>query len=324
MNILLIGPYFKNTGHGAECGIYDALKELGHFVTIFDNRINKIRLSGRDIQMVHIDNIINTLSIYPFDIVLCPGPGLTEPLKSNLKRFSGKKIFWNSEPIRLNGYKNKAIENKHIFDYYFTFDESEVCLYNTIDIDAKFLPQAYNPRWYFAQEEQPTKDICFVGSTGPKWEHRRILLERVSKSFSLTSRITFDARAVNSLYNDHKLVLNLGLYSPEYCGATSNLKSFGLQQRIFESIGAGRVCVTNAIPEDTNIIFAQATNVLYYDKESVEAVIHYGLNDKTRYRMEAEIAKIRHQHTYKYRMQQMLAMVNGEVNNIYEFMNRNV
>lgn len=311
--ILLIGPYFQNHQHGAEVGIVDGLRELGHEVTIFDNRVNRVVMGSSDMQLESVDKCLLFLQPYIFDYILCPGPGFpNNKVRRQLPNLIGKKICWNSEPLRLKEYEDRMSENVGLFDYYFTFDESEIPLYKKMGIEARWLPQAFNPKWYKPLGINKIHDCCFIGSTGQKWMHRDLLLNRLRKTFYVMHGATFDAKKVNQIYNESKVVLNLGLYSPGHCGDPGDFRSFGLQQRIFESIGAGTICVTNEIPEGTNEIFKQGTNILFYNKNNVEAVIKHALNDTYREKMEQNIWEIRYKHTYKFRMWQMLNMLEAE------------
>ena len=302
LKVCLIGPYFSNNEgtislHAAEVGIYDGLVTLGHHVTIWDYR-----------HKIWMGNILKE-----YDLILCVGPGLPKNIHSEFKLLKGYKVLYNSEPIRLECYKNKLLENKDLFNFFFTFDESELELYNELGIwNVAGLPQGFNPKWY-RPIENLTKSTgrlptCFIGSIGGKWMNREIFLNRVMRTFHVNIDQKFDANIVNRYYNCHKLVLNLGLYCPQ-SGPPEDLKAFGLQQRIFEAIGAGRVVVTNEILPYTNELFQDKENILFYYKDNLEDVIRYGLNDENRYRMEENILKIRDQHTYKARMRTMLRIL---------------
>jgi hypothetical protein len=304
--ILLLGPYFGNFKHGAEVGIESALVELGHKVVVWDPRINKLKSS----DVVNPFNGSYKLG-GTYDFVLCPGAGLPKKVLESVffKSLSCPKILWNSEPIRLQAYRDKVNNQKHLYDYTFTFDESEIPLYKELGIKAQFLPQAFNEdRYKPLRDQEIVGDLCFIGSVGGKWSHRINLIRRLQQYFNIRVGTVFDATVVNEIYNSHLLILNLSLYSPE-CGNPNKLKGFALQQRIFESIGAGRVCVTNSIPAGTNELFKDKKHVLFYDSNNLEAVIEYGLEDDNRTRMEEEILKIRNQHTYKARMKRMLELL---------------
>jgi len=311
MKILLIGPYFGNALHGCEVGIYDALIELGHKVQVLDYRVNKF-----------IDEYGNscTIDIETFlpgnaELILCPGAGLPERVLTRIRDSIGIRILWNSEPLRLQGYRDRVLGQRGEYDVTFTFDESEIPIYKQGGIEAKFLPQAFNPKWYHPLDPKEPDflgslpgEMCFVGSIGGKWSNREVFLDRLAREHSVTIATTFDARVVNRIYNRSKLVLNLGLYCPE-SGPPEDLRAFGLQQRIFEAIGAGRVCVTNAIPRGTNELFVDRKHVLYYTSADLEDVIDYGLNENNRMAIEQQVLAIRDDHTYTARMHQMFEML---------------
>lgn len=304
MKILLIGPIWANQKHGAEVGIYDALHELGHDAVSYDPR-SRIYDDPMIRQPVRID----PEAFRPpeeFGAVLCPGPGAAARMIPVLQRIKGPKVLWNSEPIRLPEYYDKVKDQKGLWDWTFTFDQSEIPLYADLGIEAHWLPQAFNPKWYKPlEDEERLGDLCFVGSIGGKWAHRSHLLRRLQREFAVSIGTIFNAQVVNTHYNRHKLVLNLGLYCKD-CGKQDDLKAFGLQQRIFESIGAGRVCVTNEIPGDSNRLFYHAEEVLFYNSKNLEETIEYGLRDDIRSRMESRILAIRKQHTYRARLEQMI------------------
>ncbi len=310
MKILLVGPLFANSTHGAEVGIYDALKELGHEIYAWDYRSNKFLYQ----EGGYIDHNKNKeLPITDFDFVLCPGAGLSPDIMGCNGWKSTKnslRILWNSEPIRLGNYRGRVENNRKEFQLFFTFDESEIPIYKKIGINALPLFQAFNPKWYYpiklSKSQRFPGALCFIGSIGPKWKHRVNLINRVGKSGFKVHVATFhNAERVNHTYNMHDAVLNLGLYCPE-CENPDDLKGFGLQQRIFESIGAGRICITNEIPSDTNNILENDKHILCYNKDNLEETIQKALDNKNRKLMESNILAIRDEHTYKARMESLI------------------
>lgn len=321
MKVLLVGPYWGNANHGAECGIYDALVELGYQVSIWDYRTRRYRLAGserNDLGDVDPNNPGDLVFADTSDaeVTLVPGAGLKpDVLESRLWRntVGSVRALWNSEPIRLGNYRGRIEANRDHFQVFFTFDESEIPLYKEMGIDASFLPQGFNPAWYFPQKlpasQRWAQHMCFVGSVGGKWENRIYFLNRIKRAgFKVHIATIFDATRVNQVYNGHDANLNLGLYCPE-SGPVENLKAFGLQQRIFETIGAGKICVTNEIPYGTNKLFEDGKHVLFYNATNLEEVIAKVLDRKFRKEMEQSIAEIRDQHTYKARMERLLSIV---------------
>lgn len=314
MHILLIGPYWNNAKHGAEVGVYNALIELGHKVSIWDYRANRYRIEQEDIpdeiSSIIIEDVKNV------DCVLCLGPGLPDHvIESEIFQESGDlRVLWNSEPIRLPDYLSKMRDNKKHFSVICTFDESELPLYrDQLGINAVFLPQAFNPEWYnplkIPRSQKFPNAFCFIGSIGGKWAHRHVLISRLSQAgFTVHVTTLFDAQKVNQAYNIHSGVLNLGLYCDE-CGPQVDLKSFGLQQRIFETIGAGQICITNEIPAGTNELFEHGEHVLTYNSDNLEEICRLALDKKTATHIKEKILKIRDKHTYKERMKQLLRVI---------------
>lgn len=313
MNILLCGPLISNANHGAECGIYDALQELGHESYAWDYRCNKLVFPNGNIEKQERQKTLPKLDL---DVVLCPGAGLPDEILNSKawKSIDGLKINWNSEPIRLPNYRDKILRNSKQFDLFFTFDESEIPLYKENNIAAHWLPQAFNPKWYkpisIPRSQKFPNALCFIGSIGGKWAHRHLMINRLkTKGFKIHVATIFDAERVNQAYNMHDGVLNLGLYC-DGCGPPENLRSFGLQQRIFECIGAGQVCITNEIPSDTNRLFEYGKHILYYNKHNLESICRLVFDKNVRNELRENILKIRDQHTYKARMSSLIDVVN--------------
>lgn len=310
MQILLIGPYWGNSDWGSEPGIYDGLCKLGHDVRVWDHRVKRFMSSDGEAINDYKGHIE---SIEQIDFVLAPGPGLPDPVLNSVyfKSLRCPKILWCCEPLRLPSYYRKMADQKDVFDFFFTFDESEIFLYRRLGIDAKWLPCAYWQEWYKPIDtiRGEANGICFIGSVGGKWDNRNRLVQRMrDANLPLGYGKVFDAVRVNEIYNRSKLVLNLGLYCTQ-SGPPEHLRAYGLQQRIFESIGAGRVCVTNEIPQGSNQIFSHGNDILLYNGENLEEIVELGLESPHRVRMEEKILEIRHLHTYKARMEYMLKEV---------------
>jgi len=317
MNFLLLGPYYSNAKHGAEVGIYDALKELGHNVSVWDYRANSyltcegLKLSTHDQGL--LSEIIKNDSC---EIVLCPGAGLSdEILNSQIwnKYKDCLKIIWNSEPIRLENYRGRIEKQKKHFHLFFTFDESEIPFYKQIGINAVWLPQAYNSNWYkpipMTANQKFDGYLVFIGSVGGKWANREYFLKHVRElGYKINYTTIFDAERVNKAYNMHDAVLNLGLYTPE-SGPIENLKAFGLQQRIFEAIGSGKVCITNEIDEGTNKLFTHGKDILFYNKNNLSEILSIITNKSKRKEMEVNVDNIRSQHSYRARMERLIHIV---------------
>ncbi|MCK5617419.1 glycosyltransferase [Candidatus Pacearchaeota archaeon] len=308
--ILLIGPLIANAGHGAESGIYDALVDLGHKVFCYDPRADQVVSRHAGAFFKSFASFVRKMPSW--DLILCPGPGIPHKLHESglLNSLEGKKVLWNSEPIRLEHYRERIVNQSYLFDLICTFDESEIPLYQNLGCEnVMFLPQAFNPKWYKPKHSNPTNDFVFVGSIGGKWKNREPFLRMVNSicqrnKWSLNVKQTFNANVVNDLYNDSKVVLNLGLYHPE-TGAPSDLKAFALQQRIFEAIGAGRVTLTHDLGADTNQILIPCQDVVCYDgSENLEWAMQYALTHWDDF--SDNILKVRDNHNYKARMETLV------------------
>lgn len=320
MRICVIGKYFSNAGHGAECGIVDALDELGHDVWICDFAAFKMRFPLMPRGGVVLNLVWADILARDYDMVLVVGPGVPPAHVSQafglLKRdFS---VLWSSEPIRLPQYMEKFKAQAHLFDLHATFDEGEIDLY--IQNGAKkcvYLPQAYNPAWYQPLPEViPEKFACFVGSIGGKWCNRESFLQRASKVLNkdLTIKRTFNAQTVNKIYNQHCIVLNLGLHHSNL-GPPTHLVSYAFQQRIFEAIGAGAIPFTNKpvdlsnTPQQTEM-FTNFEDIIYYDNESLEAILKFCINNPEKLsQIHKNVLTSREKHTYASRMAKLVAVV---------------
>ena len=153
-NILLIGPLWGNAAHGAEPGIYDALIELGHNVSVWDHRVRRYKIAGsNDLNTIELDteNADIFSDLEKQEIVLAPGPGqIPEILNSKMfKATQGAlRIMWNSEPVRLGNYKARVESNKKHFQVFATFDESEIPLYKQVFLPISPMAKVY----HFLQE----------------------------------------------------------------------------------------------------------------------------------------------------------------------------
>lgn len=321
MRIIILGPYFgqdkKISKHNAEVGIFNALKSNRpkDEIYLYDYRNDCVLLpNGVVLKNVSFqDDIFKQYIDSNFDLIISVGPGIKpEILDSDWWRnIKNIKVKWNSDPIRLPNYKDKINSQKEYFDVHFTFDESEIPLYSNLGIEnIHFLPQAYNPDWYTPIKinigQKFPESFVFVGSIGPKWAHRMHLFNLIQQmGYKLNVATLFDAVKINKAYNMHDAVVNLGLYVPEESGAINELKAFGLQQRIFESYGSGKICITNEIPSDTNKLFEHGKDILYFNKNNLKEVLDMALDKDIRKNMEKNIEQNRHKHTYQQRMIKM-------------------
>jgi len=317
MNILLVGPYYGNAKHGAEVGIYNALKELDHNVSVWDYRVGAyLTAEGVKLQTKDDGFLSEIIKNDACDVVLCPGAGLSDDVLSSpiWKKYKDcLKILWNSEPIRLENYKGRIEKQKKHFQMFFTFDQSEIPLYKEMGIQAIWLPQAFNPDWYkpipMPVNQRFDGYFVFIGSIGGKWLHRDLFIKKIrSLGYNVNATTIFDAERVNKAYNMHEAVLNLGLYIAE-AGAPEELLAFGLQQRIFEAIGSCKVCVTNEIDKKTNNLFTHGENILFYNNKNLGEVLELASDKNHTRKMEENIENIRDKHCYKARMETLLHII---------------
>ena len=321
MKIAMIGKYFSNAGHGAECGIIDALESLGHDVQCIDFAAKKVYMSRSGLTGIPLEHA--DLTSQYCDFVLAVGPGLPQQALEHanvIKAIESKfSVLWNSEPIRLPAYMKKFKDQANLFDLHCTFDEGEIELYLNNGADAcLFLPQAFNPKWYrpITDLESDDTTACFVGSIGGKWVNREYFLHRVMNVLGsdFTIKRMFDAHHVNRIYNQHRIVVNLGLYHAEL-GPANMLASYAFQQRIFETIGAGCIPFTNW-PADMSTtvqqqqMFSNLQDIIYFDNSSLEAMLKFCMNNPAKLiDIQKNVLSIRENHTYKNRMDKLVAVV---------------
>ena len=304
-NILICGKPISNKNHGAEIGVISALKKIRYNVDVFDYKTNGPISS---LEKKH-------------DLIICMGAGVpAEKINYELiKKISTEKsILWNSEPIRLKEYYDKVNSQKHWFDAHATFDAGEIPIYEKMGCKKVVsLPQAGNPAWYKPLDTKPTKFCCFVGSIGGKWQNRNHFINRVLKTVpknELTVKTCFDGNEVNKIYNDHKLVLNLGLYHHDL-GPVNFLASYGIQQRVFESYCAGIPCLTNILADSYKVpeyyrIFTPCEDVIYYNNGNLDAMLKYYYENQNKlYKIRTNIRNQISKHTYEERLRHFFCLI---------------
>lgn len=316
-NILLFSPIFDNNKLSlwrSEVGVYEGLKDLGYQVFVIDYK-SKLQIDYKG-NVSQIELEIPKSLPYP-DLTLCMGAGLSrEILKSNTWtkiRQVSKTVLWNSECVGLPQYFNRLKDQVRIFDYFFHFDQSEIPIYKSLGIDnVSVLRQAANPKWYYPIKDwNPEYPMCFVGSIGgDKWCNREYFLKTIQNHFkhkkiNVVSGV-WDANKVNTIYNMHKIVLNIGLFLPNL-GPMSYLKAGDYNQKCFEAIMSGGCLLTNELPNSCDKLFEDRKNILYFNKENLIEQIEYGIE---RYKeIRENIQKIMSEHTYKHRVGKMLEIL---------------
>lgn len=303
MNVLLLGPMFQNQDHGAEVGVFEAFMELGHNITVWDYRANKIGNCKSD-KVLTNEGVL----LQKWDLVLSLGAGLPDNVLGSdvwkfIKEQECPRVCWNSEPVKLKQYKDKVTKQIGEFTHWFTFDETEVGLYRTLTKNpVHWMPQAFNPRWYRPvkyREADYKNSLIFVGSLGGKWRNRTKFLERIGNNYSIDVIQNFHAPSVNYLYNTHRAVLNLGLQL-----SNDPYKGSGLQQRIFEAIGSTQVVITNEIYG--NRLFEHGKNILFYNRRNLTEIIDMTFDADLMQQMHINIGNIRQYHTYENRITRIL------------------
>lgn len=321
VNIAVFGKYFSNAGHGAECGIVDALHELGHAVCAVDFHANKIQYTGEEVKRLDPNSDLTETPLGIADFALIVGPGLPPDIakQENIQLYFGShySVCWNSEPLRLYSYRDRACRQHDLFTLWATFDEGELSIYKDHHMEAIFLPQAFNPKWYKPLEIPPDKFVCFFGSVGGKWANREHLIRRAQATLKdkfFVGTNLFDAAKVNEAYNHAVIVLNLGLYHEEL-GPPEQLASYALQQRVFEAIGAGCVPMTNT-PADLSMtptqqkLFKNYHNIIYYDNDTFEATLQFYMKNPDKLaEIHKNVLKSREEHTYKARMVHLIKIL---------------
>jgi len=188
--ILIVGPYRDGNDislHRAEVGIHKAFMQLGYETWLYDHRKgdvwynDQIIISSSDAW--EPDFLIKA-GVTNFDLVLAVGPGLPDNIIHSKwwESLSGLKCLWTSEPVRLKSYFDRMATQKDSFDMFFTFDESEIPIFTKElgILNIHWIPQAYNPDWYYPIEVQNKMDYCFCGSIGGKWSSREHFLSLVA------------------------------------------------------------------------------------------------------------------------------------------------
>lgn len=307
MKILLLGPKFY--------GYCDSLKlhlELaGHDVTYYEygnlyslfTKITKKYLNVNYKKSIYNytaikAKILNEIESSDYDVFLV-FKGMMVDLDF-LKSIPIRRILWMVDSIHARYYTNiKLLLNE--YDRICFFEESDL-LKLPVDQRFKFLPMGYDDRIYskISGIQKKSIDLFFVGSLT---KERLILIERILKNFpTLNIKIygykrvptklmrlrpdvflnkTLNARDVNIMYNNSKVVLNLG--------NTQNISSFN--PRLLEILGSGATPVTR-FTEGTVNYFPFLHEYCYLDSDSLIDAINHAL--KTPISINLKAHSVRH------------------------------
>lgn len=302
MKTTLVGPYYANAPHGAEIGIYNALKELGHEVQIIDNRkhLRTIEAWAKDI-----------IDFQP-DMVLCPGctpPYEFLPIVKN--KINVPVVNWNAEEIRLKEYKERVTWGHILYDYIFNFDDSALPIYKELGIEnVSWLPLGFDPtrHVHIPMERKPV--VVFVGSIGGKHHNREALINfLLAHNVNIRVFTTMDTNKINNIYSGAAMTINLGLYVGD-SGRPDDFRSYGYQQRIFEAMGSNLVSLTPepiGYPQtNSHPYLFDGESIIFYNKNNLIEQIEWYL-DQGRYNWCAQnVERLKHKHTYKSRIEQMI------------------
>ncbi len=248
-----------------------------------------------------------------------------ETVKSIKSITSSPHVIWcYDSPFR---YKN-ILNSAKLYDYFYTFEPSDVSKLKKYKVEAKVLPMAYDPDCYFKLKGdiEQSIDISFIGNLYPA---RKELLDNVCslnenlnlqiwsrcwtwynplsyynykvKTQKLSSKINnydIDYNRINNIYNQSKICLNMH--------HSQSLE--GLNPRTFEILGSGGFELID-YKASLNDLFEIGTEIECYstEKELFDKINYYIENGDEREKIAKRGQKrVYRDHTYVNRVQRML------------------
>lgn len=219
------------------------------------------------------------------------------------------------------------IEGCEHYDLFYIFEPADKDIMESFDLKIKFLPMAYDPRYYKVMNgDKKTYDISFVGGMIEKrkkilgkiisefpnkkygiwgkawtWYNPFLQYEYKIKRRKLGKRINnykIKPNQVNRVYNDSKICLNIH--------HTQNKK--GLNPRTFEILGAGGFQLVDYKEKLEEIFELGEELVAYTDKNDLLKKIDYYLDNEDERRKIAKKGhkKVIENHTFKKRAKRII------------------
>lgn len=290
--IHIVGAQETNFPWGVECRIIRALEALGHTVISTDFRKNRERLPQLLGQKADLAIVCRGEMIPPELIEAIPSPS----------------ALWYAELLGTRTAcdddaktrRSQFAYNSRAFDYVFVHDASsvEVChdlgCRNVHWVTTAAVDPTINKRF-----DLPKKyDVTFVGSVT---ERRKIFLNTIQGHFNLHIAQVWNQDALNVLYNESKIVLNIHL---------SNLMN--TEVRLCEVLGAGAFQLTEELSMKDFLVDGKHLGAFRHNspEDCVEKIAYYLRHEEGREAIAAEGHRYVHEkHTYVHRMKELLSHI---------------
>lgn len=347
MRIFLFAPYWYHY----EQSIANALLAQGHKVkllpyvhirsfrewlgrkTLYRHRQTRSALYfyGDEDERSNEELVSCAVDYRPDLLLIVKGEGIKPQYLSALKHTLRDTIFVNwimDSPFR---YRNVSA-SAHLYDYFFSFEPTDVERLKELDIRAFFLPLAFDPRFYrkatisACERRRYECDICFVGTRcperekvfkqlrefdvkiwGPSWVPKPWSLDFYKLLFrGLPKRMADEVwgMKVAKIYSASKICLNI--HHPQ--------SRQGLNMRTFEILGAGGFQIVDYKRALESLFDVEEELVCYRSIEELKDLLRYYLKHPTERERIAKQGHIRawREHTFEARMQSMLSCIEKE------------
>jgi spore maturation protein CgeB len=186
------------------------------------------------------------------------------------------------------------------FDYAFSAQRDFVpTLSSAGHPQAHWLPLACDPEIHRHYEEPKRFDIGFVGATGPGYERRRVLLERLVRRYTVNDyRQPCTPSEMAQIYSASRLVFNCSLRQE-------------VNMRVFEGPATGTLLLTDRAGNGLDDLVTDGEHVVMYDDDRLlDLTDEYLRHDAARERIATQgYEHVRGRHTYDHRVDTILGAI---------------
>lgn len=298
-----------------------ALAKICNLISIhFD-----IRVWLPDSVGLYAEGVIRRLGVrIPIDLSKWIPPGINKKidlflvvdpirLPFNLKSFRGITAYYaidGNNPLTFDGHFRFAKVDE--YDYVFVASKNDPERYRKRGCkNVYWLPLACDPDFHKRYIVPLRYDVCFVGEV--EWQGRKII-----KGIDYDARkrlINLLKRKFNTYVGKHYLHDMALTYSQSKI-VFNMVKLDGLNMRIFEALGCGRLLVTNRVDNGVKDLFIDRKElVLYNDANDLISLIQYYLDNEDERENIAQRGqeKVYAKHTYYHRAKALLQKVGFNV-----------
>ncbi|HHX43187.1 MAG TPA: glycosyltransferase [Chloroflexi bacterium] len=287
----LVGAQEANYPWGFENRLIAPLEALGYRVISTDYRQHRHDLAERIQQPASL-------------VLVCRGEGIDPRI---IRAAPCPTVLWYAEQLGTpDAADAAAMERRHelafnigAFDLVLSHDEGNLEVYRRLGAQrvAWLSTAAVDPAVHGVLDLPKRYDVTFVGTVTPR---RAQILDALAQRCRLHRANVWNPRALNALYNESKIVLNLHL---------SDLPN--TETRIAEVLGAGAFLITEALSsphllrEGEHYVSVPTGDIAALH----EAVAYYLAHDAEREAIARRgHAAILQGHTYRHRLQELLAL----------------